>query len=388
MACKPLPFFLQKRMKDHYQDRLSQQWRGVHLLRSRAPSTGDVSLCSNDYLSLCQEPGLRIDANKLFATNILMSSVFLDDDSLQSAVERAFAEFFRVQNSILCPSGWMANAGLIQSIADQNVPVYLDMLAHMSFHDGARLANAQVHLFAHNDAAHARKQIHLHGAGIIVVDAVYSTNGSRCPLADFALLAEEHDCILVVDESHSAGTHGAEGRGLVNALNLQGRVDFLTVSLAKAFAGRAGLITCSTDFKDYFSLESHPTIFSTALMQHDLQWFAQVLPFVAHAEDKRRRLHDIAHRLRDELARLGYRVGSGTEQIIAVEIGSESDVQLMQNSLLRQGIFGSVFCYPATARNRALIRLSVHAALTDAELSRTVQAFSRTAQETGCLRPA
>lgn len=94
---------------------------------------------------------------------------------------------------------------------------------------------------------------------MIVVDSVYSTNGSLCPLEDFVALAEETGCVIVVDESHSVGTHGPEGRGIVYALGLTKRVDFVTASLAKTFAGRGGLITCLTLFKDYFQLESHPS---------------------------------------------------------------------------------------------------------------------------------
>ncbi len=186
----------------------------MHLLKSPSLSSSDVLLSSNDYLCLRKNKSLYFNMGEDISSDVLMSSVFLDESSFQTRVENEFSIFFNVQNSILCQSGWAANTGLIQSIADDTTPVYIDILAHMSFHDGVRLANAKSYVFAHNNVNNARKKISQYGPGIIVVDSVYSTNGSLCPLSDFATLAQELDCILVVDESHSAGTHGPEGRGL------------------------------------------------------------------------------------------------------------------------------------------------------------------------------
>ncbi|WP_439292200.1 MULTISPECIES: alpha-hydroxyketone-type quorum-sensing autoinducer synthase [Rahnella] len=375
MHQKPLPSFLEKRIKEHYQDRFVNEWGGESLFKSPSPSSNDVPLNNNDYLCLCKNKSLYLNMGKDISNDVLMSSVFLDESSFQTRVEREFSKFFNVENSILCQSGWAANTGLIQSIADDTTPVYIDILAHMSFHDGVRLANAKSYVFAHNNANNARKKISQYGPGIIVVDSVYSTNGSLCPLSDFATLAQELDCILVVDESHSAGTHGPEGRGIVNALKLNEQVDFITVSLAKAFAGRAGLITCPNKFKDYFLLESHPSIFSSALMNHDLKWFMNVIPVIVSSDIKREKLHFNSRQIRSSLKRLGYNVSSGTEQIIAVEIGSEKSVLILQKKLQKKGVYGSVFGYPATTKNKSLIRLTINSDLTDSDISRIVDAF-------------
>ncbi len=162
---------------------------------------------------------------------------------------------------VLCQSGWCANTGLIQSIANKDVPVYIDMLAHTSLWEGIHSAGANAVPFMHNDADHLRKQVKHHGAGVIVVDSLYSTSGSLCPLTEIVEISEENGCILVVDESHSLGTHGPHGKGLVVGLGLTEHVHFRTASLAKAFAGRAGFITCSERFSEYFRYESNPADF-------------------------------------------------------------------------------------------------------------------------------
>lgn len=375
MRQKLLPPFLEKRIKEHYQDRFVNEWGGESLFKSPSPSSDDVPLNNNDYLCICKNKLLPYSRRENTSAEVLMSSFFLDESSFQSEVEKEFSKFFNVESSILCQSGWAANTGLIQSLADNNTPVYVDVLAHMSFHDGVLLAKARSYIFAHNNVNSARKKILLYGPGIIVVDSVYSTNGSLCPLIDFATLAQELDCVLVVDESHSAGTHGPEGRGLVNHLKINEQVDFITVSLAKAFAGRAGLITCPNNFKDYFLLESHPSIFSSALMSHDLKWFMDVIPLIISSNVKRERLHSNSKQVRASLAQLGYNVSSGTEQIIAVEIGNEKKVQVLQKKLQKKGVYGSVFGYPATTKNKSLIRLTINSDLTDSDISRIVDAF-------------
>ncbi|MFZ4215326.1 alpha-hydroxyketone-type quorum-sensing autoinducer synthase [Pantoea endophytica] len=375
MTHKPLPHFLKKRMKEHYQDRFFNVWGGVHLLKIQSQLSKGLLLTSNDYLCLRSDKSLKLKPDDISADDMLMSSVFLNENSLQSKVEREFSAFFNVNDTILCQSGWAANTGLIQTLADETIPVYIDVLAHMSFHAGVRLANAKSYVFAHNNARSARKKIMQYGQGIIVVDSVYSTNGSLCPLNDFAALANELDCILVVDESHSAGTHGPEGRGVINGLKLNQNIDFITVSLAKGFAGRAGLITCTSEFKEYFLHESYPSIFSSALMSHDLAWLINAVPAVIDADMKRKRLHENARQLRERLSHLGYHVSSGTEQIIAVEVGSEPEVQKLQNKLQLKGVYGSVFCYPATTKNKALIRLTINSNLTDPDISKIAEAF-------------
>lgn len=160
MHQKPLPSFLEKRIKEHYQDRFVNEWGGESLFKSPSPSpsSNDVPLNNNDYLCLCKNKSLYLNMELDISNNVLMSSFFLDESSFQVRVEREFSKFFNVENSILCQSGWAANTGLIQSIADNNTPVYIDSLAHMSFHDGVLLAKEKSYIFSHDNVISARKK--------------------------------------------------------------------------------------------------------------------------------------------------------------------------------------------------------------------------------------
>jgi CAI-1 autoinducer synthase len=228
---------------------------------------------------------------------------------------------------------------------------------------------------------HLRKQIAKHGPGVIAVDSVYSTNGSVCPIQEIVEIAEEYGCILIVDESHSIGTHGPGGAGLVRELGLNERVHFITTSLAKAFAGRGGFITCSDRFKDYFLMEARPAIFSSCLLGHELAWFNAALTFIQAADERRERLRLITKRLRQSLGDLGYNVTDGTEQIIALEAGPEEKTLILRNALQHRNIFGAVFCAPATAKNKSMVRLTLNSSLTDIELDYLIQVCAEIREE-------
>ncbi|WP_211463377.1 alpha-hydroxyketone-type quorum-sensing autoinducer synthase [Collimonas silvisoli] len=372
-----LPAFVSTRMDEHYIDRIERLLGGEHLHKWCAPGPNAIYLSSNDYLCIAAEPALieaQVSRLKQGDVDLLMSQVFLQEGSPQHCLEQRLARFMESEDGLITQSGWSGNVGLMQSIAGPGVPVYLDMQAHASLWEGVHSGQARPVPFLHNEIEHLRRQVLKHGAGVIVVDAVYSTNGSACPLPEVLDIAEQSGSILVVDESHSLGTHGPGGAGLVAQMGLSERVHFRTASLAKALGGRAGFITCSSKFKGYFLSASRPAIFSSCLLGHELAWFDAALDFIRNADDRRLALHRNARRIRDGLSDLGYNVSDGTEQIIALEAGTEPMTLMLRKALQAEGIFGAVFCAPATPKNRSLVRLTLNSGLTEVEIQRVLQA--------------
>jgi CAI-1 autoinducer synthase len=372
-----LPDYVKTRMDEHYITRIEQLLGGEHPHAWQPTPAGAVFLAGNDYLCLGGEPALvraQITALRNSQGELLMSAVYLQEGSAQHRLERKFAALMGAQDGILAQSGWAANVGLVQTLAKPGLPVYLDMQAHASLWEGVQSAGATPVSFLHNDMQHLRKQLARHGRGLIAVDALYSTNGSLAPLLELVEIAEQYGCLLIVDESHSLGTHGPRGAGLVAEHGLSGRVHFRTASLAKAFAGRAGFITCSSKFKGYFLSESRPAIFSSCLLGHELAWFDAAIDFVATADERRAALHALSAELREDLDALGYNVGDGSEQIIALEPGPEPKTLALRKLLEQHGVYGAMFCAPATAKNRSLVRLTLNSGLDRSQLARVVQA--------------
>jgi CAI-1 autoinducer synthase len=376
-AARRMPEFVTRRMDEHYVDRVQKLLGGEHMHVWTPPQPGAVMLAGNDYLCIANEAAL-IDAQvrTLQGTQgqMLMSSVFLQEGSFQHRLEAKLAAFMQAEDGVLAQSGWAANVGLLQSIAEPGIPVYLDMQAHASLWEGVQSAQALPVPFLHNSTAHLERQLEKHGGGVIVIDALYSTNGSVAPLLEFVELAERTGSILIVDESHSLGTHGPHGAGLVVEHGLTERVHFRTASLAKAFAGRAGFITCSSHFKGYFLSASRPAIFSSCLLNHELAWFDAAVDFIGQADERRAALHRNTQEVRARLSELGYCIDDGTEQIIALEAGPEPKTLVLRKALERRGIYGAVFCAPATAKNRSLVRLTLNSGMTQTEIDKLVAA--------------
>ncbi|HVY06546.1 MAG TPA: alpha-hydroxyketone-type quorum-sensing autoinducer synthase [Burkholderiales bacterium] len=381
-----LPEFLAARVERYYRERVRDTWGGRHILHGRTPGADALHLSSNDYLAVARHPRiLRAMAGTLErdGNGLLMSGIFLHGDSPQLEFENNLAHFMHAQAGVLCQSGYVANTGLIQSIANDQVPVYADMLAHMSLWEGIRSAGAQGVMFYHNDPEHLERQILRHGPGVILVDTVYSTNGSLCPLKEIAEIAAVRGCVLVADESHSLGTHGPNGEGLVVELGLESRVHFRTASLAKAFAARAGFIACAPQFSEYFKFEALPAIFSSTLLPHEVAGLSATLDVIRDEGWRRDALRANGAYVREGLDNLGYNLNGSNSQIISLESGTEPQTILLRDALEKRGIFGSVFCAPATPKNRAMVRLSLHSALSRDDMDRLLAACAEVRAETG-----
>lgn len=356
------------------------------VIGSIAPGPDAVRLFSNDYLGLSGDR--RINAAKAEAllgtsSEVLMSAVYLHEDSEQRRFERRMAAFLGTEDCVLSQSGWCANIGLLQTIADQSTPVFLDLAAHASLWEGATSAGAPLHPFRHNNVNHLEELIRRHGPGIVAVDAIYSTSGDLCPIFDLVDLCEREGCALIVDESHSVGTFGARGEGLVAMLGLSERIAFRTLSLSKTFAGRGGIVAGAADALDYFRYEARPAIFSSAVLAYEIVGFERTLEIIESEYWRREQLQVNADYLRGALYDLGYNVTSSQCQIIPLEAGDETRTGRLRDLLDRRGIFGSVFCMPATLRNRALLRFSVTSALDRSELDRAIAACAEIRDEIG-----
>ncbi len=367
---------------DAYFERMEKD--GGHLVAGEAPGPGAVQLWSNDYLGLGGHPEIvkaQADVLGEHDEGVFMSAVYLHETSLQRQFEREMAAFLDAEATVLCQSGWSANTGLVQALVDERTPVYLDQYAHASLWDGARMARAKAHPFRHNDPAHLERMIKRYGAGLILVDSIYSAFGTVCPLEAIVAVAEREGCMLVVDESHAVGVCGREGQGLVHKLGLTDRVHYRTLSLSKAFATRAGMVAGPSRVMTYFPYEAKPAIFSSAVLLHEIAGLSATLKVVKEEGWRRDQLWRNTAYLRQGLLRLGYAVDQTETQIVALQSGTDGQTRALREALEERGVFGAVFCAPATPKNHGIIRLSVNARLTVGEMDRVIDACAAIARE-------
>ncbi|PMM04748.1 CAI-1 autoinducer synthase [Vibrio kanaloae] len=372
---KPLPSFIEERLNFYVQDLITSNKNQRHLVLGKRPKSNAVVMQSNDYLSLSHNVNIQKehrDAISKHDDNVVMSAIFLQDEQSKPAFETELAAYVGMETCLLSQSGWAANIGLLQTICPPNTPVYIDFFAHMSLWEGIRAAGAHAYPFMHNNMNHLRKQIQRNGSGVIVVDSVYSTIGTIAPLRDIYEMAQEFDCALVVDESHSLGTHGKNGAGLVQALGLTNKVDFITVSLAKTFAYRAGAILGPKRLSETLPFVAYPAIFSSTVLPQEVIRLEKTLEVIKNSDDKRDTLFKRVKTLTIGLKQIGFNIRSES-QIVALECGSERNTEHVRDFLEERNVFGAVFCRPATGKNKNIIRFSVNADMTSQNIDHVLR---------------
>ena len=362
---------LLQRIERDFQPRWTRDWGARSLLEGRAPGPNAVRLDGNDYLAVTGHPAVvtaQIKALMQSTQSVVQSGLFQRNEHPARELELELARWTGHEDALLCQSGYAANIGAMQTLADAGSPVYIDTLAHASLWEGIRAAGAVPHAFRHNDPQHLQRLIGQHGPGLVAVDSVYSTIGDVCPLQAMVDVVEQHGCMLLVDESHALGTHGPAGAGLCAKLGLTHRVHFISASLAKAVAGRAGFFTLPARLRNYVITASYPTMFSSCLLTHEVAGLRATIDVLKGADEARLRLRRHTQRIRERLTALGYAL-PGSEQIIALEIGTEMAARDLRDAMEAQDVYGSIFFPPATSRNRSMVRLTLNAGLTDSELT-------------------
>ena len=380
------PYFQYFTGEEFFQHELPHERSGMSHWRNRIGETLDIptpgspsglrlsaELSGNDYLDLGGHSAIteaKVAVMQGGGDDVYMSAAFLTDGTMQRAVERKMAAFLGTEDAVLCQSGWCANLGLMQAISDQETQVYVDAGVHAAIWDGARSAGAQIRPFRHNRPESLERKIRNHGVGIVVVSAVYGVDGTICPLAQIADIAERHGCEIVVDETHSIGVYGRQGQGLVSDLGLQDKITYRTFSLSKAMVTRAGMVTGPARIMDFFRFESRPAIFSSAVLPHEVAGLGAALNVIQEEDWRRERLRHNTSLLRIRLADLGFDVAVSGSQIIALVAGVEDVAIAFRDALERHHIFGTLISAPATTRNGALVRLSVNSGLVEEDLRR------------------
>jgi len=380
-----LPCFLQQKLEHQESILYKSQLTGNYLAVGRSADARSITLQSNDYLDISQHESIRraqVASLQNKSKSTVMSAVFLGEDSKQAEFESAMARFSYMPAAVLCQSGWAANVGLMQVIADETIPVYIDMFTHMSLWEGVKQTGAPVHAFRHNDVRHLESLLKKNGAGVVLTESIFSTTGVVAPLREIVRVANLYDCISVVDESHSLGTHGPQGAGLVAELGLSSQVHFITSSLAKAFAGRAGVILGSKEVCERLPFLAFPAIFSSAMLPYEIDGLLATLSLIKNSDHRRWKLHANAAYLRAGLSELGYNIESHS-QIIALEAGVVNNTGVLRDRLDEENILGSAFYPPATPRTRSLVRFSLNAGLDEQQLDSILRVCADIREDVG-----
>lgn len=333
-----------------------------------------VAVHQNDYLRLGNHPKVieaRTRSNERSQDEAFMSTIFGGESNECLEFAHQVAECMQADDALITTSGWAANVGLLEAITPLFTPVYIDEYAHASLFDGIKLSIGKKHVMPHNDTEALFERIKKNGPGIVVIDAVYSTDGSIGDIARYVDICEQTDSILILDEAHSFGIFGSGG-GLAVELGIAHRVHFRTVSLNKALGGHGGLIAGDKEAMKLVRTKCRSLIFSSATSSVSAAGHLEALNILTSNPQRAKRCLDNAVKLREGLNGVGIDTGDSQCQIVSIDFAGEQEACEFYGKLTKHGILTSVFLYPATPKGVGIVRFSVHSELIEQEIEKII----------------
>lgn len=349
-----------------------------------------LNLCANNYLGLADHPEVISAAREaLDRWGYGMASVRFICGTQQphQQLEQKLSEFLGTEDTILYGSCFDANGGLFETLLGPEDAIISDELNHASIIDGVRLCKAQRHRYRNNDMADLEDKLRAAAGArtrLIATDGVFSMDGYIANLAAICDLAEKHDALVMVDDSHAVGFMGARGRGTHEHCGVMGRVDILTGTLGKALGGASGGYTSGR--REIIALlrqRSRPYLFSNTLAPVITAASLKVLDLLESSTALRDRLEDNTRFFRSEMTTRGFDILPGTHPIVPIMLGDAALSQRFAGAMLARGVYVVGFFYPVVPHGRARIRTQISAAHTREDLVFAVEKFSEVKAEFG-----
>ena len=341
-----------------------------------------LNFCANNYLGLADDPALVEAAQAGLARwGLGLASVrfICGTQTVHTELEAAIARFLGTDAAILYTSCFDANGGLFETLLGEGDVVISDVLNHASIIDGIRLCRAERHRYAHGDMAELERVLAATRSArtrLVVTDGVFSMDGDIAPLTQICDLADRHDALVMVDDSHATGVLGPTGRGTPEHCGVRDRVDIVTSTLGKALGGASGGFTAARrEIVALLRQRSRPYLFSNTLPPALVAASLACLTMLDRSSVRRDRLAANTRWFREAMTAAGFAIRPGVHPIVPIMLGEARLAQQMAADLLAEGIYVVGFSYPVVPKGAARIRVQLSAAHEPAHLERAVAAF-------------
>ena len=346
-----------------------------------------LNFCANNYLGLSNNPSLIQAAKDALDTHGYgMSSVrfICGTQDLHKQLEKAIADFFGTEDTILYAACFDANGGVFEPLLNEEDAILSDALNHASIIDGVRLCKAQRYRYANADMNDLEKQLkaaHSCRFRLIVTDGVFSMDGNVAPLDKIYELAAKYDAMVMVDESHSAGVVGSTGRGVTELYNLKGKIEIITGTLGKAFGGAiGGFTTGKKEIIDLLRQRSRPYLFSNSIPPMVAAAGIRMFEMMNETNELQEKLHTNTAYFVEKMKTAGFDIKPTESAICAVMLYDAKLSQKMSALLLDEGIYVTGFYYPVVPKDQARIRVQISAAHSTSQLDKCIAAFTKIGQ--------
>jgi 8-amino-7-oxononanoate synthase len=343
-----------------------------------------IMLGSNNYLGLTDHPKVKeatINAVKTFGTGCTGSRYLNGTLSLHEEAETRLAKFMQRETALLFSTGYQTNLGTISALVGKGEFVITDRQDHASILDGCRLSFGKTLKFRHNDPTDLERILRRLGPEVgkmVVVDGVFSMEGSIARLPEIVHLCKTYQAVLLVDDAHAIGVLGDNGRGTAEHFALEHSVDIVMGTFSKSFATMGGFI--ATDFQtiDYIKHHSRPLIFSASMAPATVATVLAALDVIEQEPERREQLWRNTERWRNGLQELGFNTGHSETPVVPVILGEDRLTFQFWKALFDAGIFTNPAVRQAVAPGSSLLRTSVIATHTAEHLDHALEMFWHT----------
>jgi glycine C-acetyltransferase len=365
---------------------------GQQLPRAVFDRTPVVNLSSNNYLGLTTHPRLveaAVKATEQFGVGSGAVRPIAGTMEIHMRLEEKIARFKNVEACVVFQSGFTANAGTVSSILGKGDIIISDDLNHASIIDGCRLSRAEIKVFPHKNLSELERilgETHdLPGRKLVITDGVFSMEGDIAPLPAIVELAEKYGAIMMIDDAHSSGVLGRNGRGTVDHCGMHGRVDIQVGTLSKAIGVLGGYVCGSKDLIQYLYHKARPFLFSTS---HPPAVAAACLAAFEILEEEPQlieRLWNNTRFFKAGLEKLGFNTGESQTPITPVIVGKGGLTMRFSDELFRAGVFAQGISYPTVPEAKSRIRTIVTATHTREQLELALDILGRVGKQLGII---
>lgn len=334
-----------------------------------------LNFSTNDYLNLSNHPYVKekaIKATEKYGAGSGSSRLVSGTLSIHEELEAKIAHHKNYPDALVFGSGYMANIGIIPSLANRKDVIISDRLVHSCILDGIKLSGAKHVRFKHNDLISLKTRLQecsdIQNKKIIVVESVYSMDGDLAPLKEIFALAEKHNALLMVDEAHATGTIGNSGRGLINQLDLESKIPFAMGTMSKGIGSYGGFIACSNNFKKLLIQEASSFIYTTALPPSAISASIAAIEIIERESSLGLNLQKKSTKLRKIMNESGIDTMNSKSQIIPIVIGDNQKTLNIAERLSKEGIIVGAIRPPTVPEGSARLRVSISLAHTEEDL--------------------
>lgn len=342
-----------------------------------------IMIGSNNYLGLTNHPKVKeavIDAVKEYGTGCTGSRYLNGTLKLHVEAEERLAHFMNREAALLFSTGYQTNLGTISALVGKGEYVITDRLDHASIVDGCRLSFGKTLKFRHDDMVDLERILKHLGPDIgkmVVIDGVFSMEGSIVSLPEIVKLCEMYKAALMIDDAHSIGVLGDHGRGTAEHFGLEHAVNIHMGTFSKSFASMGGFIATDFNIIDYIKHHSRPLIFSASMAPATVAAVLAALDIIEQEPERREQLWKNATHFRSGLQELGFNTGHSETPIIPVILGEDMLTFRFWRDLFDCGVFTNAAVRQAVAPGSSLLRTSVIATHTQAQLDYALEAFEK-----------